>query len=195
MNTFEGKKSADKWFPVRLVDSGDYVTPETAIAFGSVTVKYGAEAATSESTYVVSTNDWKEQGDGNYWLRIGADEFAAEGKYIIKVEAAGCADYNCVVEVRDKTLAELIDDVVAILDDTGTAGVKLDLAQVNTSDNDPTHVGGQIRRTHSLAGGCKATKDHSAANPTWSHRNEADNATLITRARGMVGSIESETPS
>jgi len=120
---FEGKKNTDKWFPIRLVDSGDLYTPETGIAFGSVTVKYGYEAATTESTYTVTTNDWKEQGDGNYWLNIGASEFTSEGKYIVKVEATGCHDYSFVVEARDKTVAELINDVASILDDTGTSGV------------------------------------------------------------------------
>lgn len=120
---FEGKKNTDKWFPVRLVDGTDLYTPETGVAFGDLTVKYGAEGATSESTYTVTTDEWKEQGDGNYWLAIGASEFTAEGKYIVKVEAAVAYDYSFIVEIRDKTLAELIDDVVAILDDTGTSGV------------------------------------------------------------------------
>ena len=106
---FEGKKNADKWFPVRLVDSVNLNTPETGIAFGSVVCKYGYEGAIAESVYAVTTNDWKEQGDGNYWLQIGVSEFTGEGKYILKVEATGCADYNFVVEARDMTIAELMD--------------------------------------------------------------------------------------
>jgi len=109
MASFEGKKDTDKWFPVQLVNSLNLHTPETGVAFGDVTCKYGYEAATSETTYTVTANEWKEQGDGNYWLKIGASEFTSEGKYIVKVEAAVAADYNFVVEVRDKTIAELID--------------------------------------------------------------------------------------
>lgn len=123
---FEGKKNTDKWFPIRLVDATDFYTPETGIAFGDLTVKYGFEAATSESSYTVTTNEWKEQGDGNYWLQIGNSEFTSEGKYIVKVEAAIAYDYNFVVEIRDKTLAELIDEI-------GTAGTGLtDLGGMST---------------------------------------------------------------
>lgn len=122
---FEAKKSTDKWYPVRLVDSLNLHTPETGIAYSSVTCKYGTEGASAESTYTVGSANWKEQGDGNYWLQIGASEFTSEAKYIVKVEATGCDDYNFVVQVRDKTIAEMIDDVVAILDDTGTSGVIL----------------------------------------------------------------------
>jgi len=112
--SFEAKKSTDNWFPIRLVDSTDLYSPEPSKAFGDITCKYGFEAATSESTYSVTTNDWKEQGDGNYWLRIGASEFTSEGKYIVKIECSGCHDYNFVVEVRDKTIAELMDDVLTV---------------------------------------------------------------------------------
>lgn len=112
---FEAVKDTDKWFPVRLVDSTDHATPEPSKVFGDITCKYGFEAATSESTHTVTTNEWKEQGDGNYWLGIGASEFTSEGKYIVKIECAGCDDYNFVVEVKDKTFAALIDDVGTLL--------------------------------------------------------------------------------
>jgi len=93
----EGKESTDKWFPIRLVDSSDLYTPEIGIAFGSVVCKYGFEGATAETAYTVTTDNWKEQGDGNYWLLIGASEFTSEGKYIVKIEATGCHDYNFIV--------------------------------------------------------------------------------------------------
>jgi hypothetical protein len=76
----------------------------------------------------------------------------------------------------------------------GSFQVQIDPGQDNTSDNDPTHIGGQLRRTHALAGGTKATKDHAAANPTWVHRNEADSAALVTRTRTVATQVETETP-
>lgn len=92
-------------------------------------------------------------------------------------------------------IAAVKGDTAAILADTGTDGVKIDLAQVNTADNDPTHVGGQIRRTHALAGGTKFTKDHTPSNPVWVTRNEADSAALVTRTRTFSAPIETHTPS
>lgn len=114
----EGKKDTDKWFPVRLVDATDLVTPETGVAFGDVTVVFGFEAATSESSYTVLTGDWKEQGSGNYWLNIGASEFTSEGKYVVNVVAAVATEYNFVVEVQDidgKGTAEALKIISAVM--------------------------------------------------------------------------------
>lgn len=131
---FEGKKNADKWIPVRLVDSTDHVTPVTNIVYGDVTCTYGLEGAESGSSYSVATGDWKNQGLGNYWLNIGASEFIAEGKVIVNVAATGCDAFAFVVEVRDLTIAELIDLVVAVEAKTtnlpaspAATGAKMDL--------------------------------------------------------------------
>jgi len=147
--SFEGKKDTDKQFPVRLVDATDFATPETGKAFGDITSKYGYEAATSESTHTVTTAEWKEQGDGNYWLKIGASEFTSEGKYTVKVECGGCADFNFVVEVRDKTVAELIDDLVAVK----TATDKLNFTGNNVDSNVAAWSGGGVPSvsTHAAA--------------------------------------------
>ena len=119
---FEGKKNTDKWFPVVLLDGTDLVTPEAGKVFGDVTCKYHAEAGTSQSAYSVTTDDWKEAGEGQYWLRIGASEFTAEGKYQVSVAVAGCATYRFVVEVTDETMAELINQMDTIIShlDSGT---------------------------------------------------------------------------
>ena len=61
---YEGKKNTDKWFPVILLDDTDFKTAETGKVFGDVTCKYSYEAATSLSTYSVTTDDWKEGGEG-----------------------------------------------------------------------------------------------------------------------------------
>lgn len=111
----EAKKNTDKWFPVVLVDDTDFKTAETGKAYSDVTVKYSYEAATSLTTYTLTTDDWKETGEGKYWIRIGASEFTSEGKYEVSATASGCLTFNFAVEVRDKTLAELIDDVGTLL--------------------------------------------------------------------------------
>ena len=106
---FEGKKNTDKWFPVKLVDDTDFKTAETGKVFGDVTAKYAAEGATSLTTYTVATADWKEAGNGLYWLNIGASEFTAEGKYEVNVTCSGCLAFDFIVEVRDRTIAEWMD--------------------------------------------------------------------------------------
>jgi hypothetical protein len=108
---YEGKKNTDKWFPLSLVDSVNLNTAETGIVFGSVTCKYGYEGATSQSGYAVTTNDWKEQGAGDYWLNIGASEFTSEGKYRVRVSATGCYDVVMDILVKDNTEAEMQDTI------------------------------------------------------------------------------------
>jgi len=109
---YEGKKSTDKWFPVVLLDDTDFKTAETGIAFGSVTCKYSYEGATSLSTYSVTTDDWKEAGEGKYWLSIGNGEFTSNGKYEVSVAASGCLTYNFCVEVKDYTDQEQVTYIV-----------------------------------------------------------------------------------
>jgi len=111
MVVFEGTNSIDKWYPVRLVDSINLNTPELAIGFALVTVVYGFESAAADIPYVVLIGDWREQGGGNYWLRIGAGEFANDGKYTVRVSAVGCADETFYVQVNNITyLANAILD-------------------------------------------------------------------------------------
>jgi hypothetical protein len=113
--TYEGKKSTDKWFPVVLIDDDDFLTAKTGVAFGDVTCKYSFEGATSLTTYTVTATEWKEAGEGKYWLLIGASEFTAEGKYEVSVTVTDAIVYNFTVEVRDKTIAESMNDVDSIL--------------------------------------------------------------------------------
>jgi archaellum component FlaC len=123
------KKNTDKWFPVILLDDTDFKSPETGIAFGSVTVKYHTEGATSQSTYSVTTDDWKEAGNGEYWLRIGASEFTAAGKYEVSVAASGALTFRFAVEVTTWTFEDLFSGYNSIIklkqldieNDAGTA--------------------------------------------------------------------------
>lgn len=129
----EGKKDTDKWFPVILTDDGDFKTAKTGKFFGDVTCKYSYEAAVALSTHTVTTDEWKEVGEGKYWLRIGASEFTSEGKYEVSVAVAGCLTFNFPVEVRDKTVAENMNDLDIV--DTVVDGIKdkTDNLPVNTS--------------------------------------------------------------
>lgn len=108
--TYEGKTSTAKWFPVRLVDSTDLQTAETGKAHGDITVTFGYEAATSYTNAAMTADLWKELGNGNYWVKLGA-AWSSEGKYIARIVCAGCAEVNFVVEVRDKILAELAETI------------------------------------------------------------------------------------
>ena len=94
-DVLEAKKAADGWLPVRLVDATDGFTAETGLAAGTgATAYYAAAGATSWSIYTIGTADWRETGSGNYWLNIGASEFAAEGRYMLTVRGTGSRDYT-----------------------------------------------------------------------------------------------------
>lgn len=71
------------------------------------------------------------------------------------------------------------------------------LGATNTSSNDRTTVGGQLRRTHALAGGNKTQKNLAATTPATQYTDETlvDGATLVTRTRTVVGDMETMTPS
>lgn len=112
---YEGKLGTDKWFPVILLDDTDFKTPETGKAYDDVTVKYHTEGASSQSTYTVGSGNWSEAGAGEYWLQMGGEEFTAEAKYQVEIACSGCLTHRFVVEVRDKTIAELIDNVDTLL--------------------------------------------------------------------------------
>ena len=111
----EGKKVSDLWQPVLLLDDDDGKTAETGKAFGDLTVKYHYQGATSKTTYNITADDWKESGEGEYWLRIGASEFSSEGKYQVSVACAGCRTHRFIVNVKDNTFAE-VDDVINTID-------------------------------------------------------------------------------
>jgi hypothetical protein len=120
---YEGKKSTDKWYPVRLLDAGDSTFPRTGVVVGSVTVTYGFESAVAETPYAIIAADWKEQGNGNYWLNMGAGEFTQQGKYTVKVRAYPIAnDWIFYVEVRDFMTTETIADVPVSHQGTAQAG-------------------------------------------------------------------------
>jgi len=102
------------------------------------------------------------------------------------------------------TIATGAIDADAIADGAIDAGavaagvvVDLNLAQANATNNQPGQVGGQMRRTHALAGGTVARKDWDPdiPNPTWEHTDEAGANVLVTRTRTVAGTVETETPS
>ena len=124
--SLEGKKDTDKWFPVILTDDTDFKTAETGKAFGDVTCKYSYEAAVALTAYNVTADDWKEAGEGKYWLRIGASEFTSIGKYEVSVMVVGCLVFNFAVEVKTKTETEAATDIeatVAALNDISVSDI------------------------------------------------------------------------
>jgi hypothetical protein len=106
---FSCKEDADIWVPILLVDKTDGITGETGIAYGNVDVDYGLASATSLTAYSVTTDDWKEMGEGLYSLRIGASEFSTKGRYFVRVgdDTPNAGKYLFTVEVTTND----IDDV------------------------------------------------------------------------------------
>ena len=125
MQVYEGKKSTDKWYPVFLADSVDLVTGETTKANTDLTVTYWTTTATGGTAYSPAAGDWKEIGNGHYSIQIGAGEFSTENLYRVRITCTGCAEVMFAVEVRDMTIAELMDGVTLaanqhVIVDSGT---------------------------------------------------------------------------
>ena len=102
-------EDTDIWIPVLLVDKTDGITGETGIAYGSVDVDYGLASATSLTSYTVTTNDWKEMGEGLYALKIGASEFTSVGKYFVRIgdTSPAAGKYLVIVDVTSSTVSDI----------------------------------------------------------------------------------------
>jgi hypothetical protein len=101
---FSAKISTDTWVPVRLTSATDGKSGITGVAYGSIDVDYGLASATSYSAYSVSTDDWKEMGEGMYALRIGASEFGSLGRYIIRAVDTGATALKYMASVEITTV-------------------------------------------------------------------------------------------
>lgn len=113
---FTGKKDTDIWIPVLLVDKTDGITGETGIAHGAVDVDFALASSTSLTSYTVSSDDWKEIGEGLYALRIGAAEFTATGRYFVRIgdTTPNAGKYVVAVEVTVNDLDDLADDLLSV---------------------------------------------------------------------------------
>lgn len=102
-------EDTDIWIPVLLVDKTDGITGETGIAYGSVDVDYGLASATSLTSYTVTTDDWKEMGEGLYALKIGASEFSSVGKYFVRIgdTSPAAGKYLVIVDVTTSTVSDI----------------------------------------------------------------------------------------
>lgn len=172
---------------IRIIDSGDQ-TPETGVA--SVTSGLALEYRREGELSVGLTEDdlgalTDAHADGKM-LHIG------NGYYRVDIPDAAFATGSSGVLIHGTVTGMIVIGAYHPL--TGHDAEDL-LNSVNTASNDDTKLGGQIRRTHALAGGTKSSKDHGAANPTIVHRNEADAADLITETRTVVADVETLTPS
>ena len=107
---FSAKTSTDTWVPVRLTSATDGKSGITGVAYGSIDVDYGLASATSYTGYTVTTDDWKEMGEGMYALRIGAGEFGSVGRYIIRVVDSGATALKYMASVE--TTAVDVDSLV-----------------------------------------------------------------------------------
>jgi len=115
---YEGIQNTDKWFPVILVDSNNNgVTGKTV---SNITVTYHFEASESRTTYSPSASDWKEAGDGEYWLRIGESEFTQTGKYQLSIASSGCQTHRIPIEVKQYSFDDNGIKINFIYDRIGT---------------------------------------------------------------------------
>lgn len=148
----ESKKSTDKWFPIILTDDSDFKTPKLSIATGAIIVNYSYEGASSLSGYYPGASQWTEAGSGVYWLQMGADEFVNEGKYQVDVHATGSLNYNFPVEIRDHTLAELIDFVNTVSGNLDTVDTVVDSVLVDTGTTLDTKIDNTINYLTTVSG-------------------------------------------
>lgn len=78
------------WIDVPLVDSADFETPETSVAFddAGVAVKLIPEGKSAEVAKTLVTGDWDDQNAarGIYRLRINAAEIQREGNLTVSVK-------------------------------------------------------------------------------------------------------------
>ncbi len=111
-NVFEGKKATDRWFPVLLQTNGVAVS---GITYTQGTIYWATAGATVPNTYTLDTDNWREQGGGLYWVALGSDEWATQGGYSLQVKAAGAETFAAYVEVRDRLLADMDDDLIALV--------------------------------------------------------------------------------
>lgn len=95
-----GLINQDSWYPVILTNSTDFKTPVTGKAFGDITCKYFKTGATLQTTFVVTTDDWKEAGEGKYSIRLGAAEWIEHSIYQVSISCVGCIIYNFPVDTQ-----------------------------------------------------------------------------------------------
>ncbi len=107
-----------------LVSSTDHVTVVTGITYDQVTVQYWSSGATVKNTYTVTAADWKEAGNGDYALNIGASEFTSYSDYNVSVSAPGCDLVRLQVTTRDMRASDRYGNLLARYTDTnGLAGL------------------------------------------------------------------------
>jgi hypothetical protein len=115
---FNTKKDTDIWVPILLLDKTDGITGETGIAYGAVDVDYHITSSASLTSYSVASADWIETGEGMYGLRIGASEFTAVGRYIVRVgdTSPAAGKYVFAVEVTGVDVDDLSASTTALAD-------------------------------------------------------------------------------
>lgn len=84
------KISTATQLPVILIDDTDFKTPETGVAFGSVTCKYRKHNETSWSTKTIDGSNWTELGNGHYVINFSASDLDTIGifEYVVIVSGA-----------------------------------------------------------------------------------------------------------
>ena len=104
------KQGVSKATPCILLDSTDFKTAETGVAYGSVTCSYRKEGATSWSTKSLS-GKWTEVGGGVYLITWDDADLDTVGRFDYMCVSSGCLTYYGALQV----VANLPDDIAALV--------------------------------------------------------------------------------
>jgi hypothetical protein len=86
----------------------------------------------------MASGDWEELGNGIYEINFSATELNTSGRFKYYISVAGALPYYGLLLVKDRTTDAMDDDIISILADTGTDGVKLANDAITSAKYDET---------------------------------------------------------
>lgn len=95
------KRNIAKNLPVLFIDSSDFITGKTGVAFGDVTLKYKKEGDSAWTTFSLTTNDWIEIDDGVYEVVFTAAMLNTVGSFIYLAQTVDAIDYHGWVDIQN----------------------------------------------------------------------------------------------
>jgi hypothetical protein len=110
-----GNINQDTWYPVILTDERDFKTGITGKIYSDITCKYFKTGSTSQTSFSVTNDNWKEAGEGKYSIKMGVSEWTEQTIYQVSVVCAGCIVYNFPVDTQLLVMdPQVIRDAMAI---------------------------------------------------------------------------------
>jgi hypothetical protein len=99
-----GILNQDTWYPVILTNATDFKTAVIGKVYSDITCKYFKTGDTSQTSFSVTSSNWKEAGEGKYSIKIGATEWTNQAIYQVSISCSGCIVYNFPVDTQSFTL-------------------------------------------------------------------------------------------